>query len=441
MVVMQYEMRFSELARHVVWLVPTDRERIRRFIDGLTFQLQILMTRERVSSATFDEVVDIAQEIESVRNQEWVEREAKRSCGLGSFGSVPSGVSSVRVSTPVGDTIVMDRVYRSCVVTIGGLETRVDLFLLSMVDFDVILGMDWLSPCHAILGCHVKTVTFAMSGLPRIEWRGSLDYVPSRVISFLKAQQMVGKGFLSYLAFVRDVSAETPTIDSIPVVRDFPDVFPPDLLGMPSDMDIDFDIDLVPGIQPIFIPSYRLAPAELKELKEQLQELLDKGFIRPRLLVYCITLDQIDPKGCSFQVFTDHRSLQHLFKQMDLILRHRRWLKLLKDYDITILYHLGKANVVVDALSRKAVSMGSLAFLHIGERPLAVDVQALANRFMRLDISEPSRVLACMVSRSYFFYRIRERQYNDPHLLVLKDRVQHGDARDVTIGDDGVLRM
>lgn len=63
---------------------------------------------------------------------------------------VESLVSYVYISTVVGDTIVVECVYLSCVVTIGGLETRVDLLLLSMVDFDVMLGMDWLSPYHAI---------------------------------------------------------------------------------------------------------------------------------------------------------------------------------------------------------------------------------------------------------------------------------------------------
>lgn len=83
---------------------------------------------------------------------------------------------------PVGDTIIVNRVYRSCVETIGGLKTRVDLLLLCMVDFDMILGMDLLSLCCAISDCHAKTVTFAMPGVPRIEWRGSADYVLSRVI-------------------------------------------------------------------------------------------------------------------------------------------------------------------------------------------------------------------------------------------------------------------
>ncbi|XP_070037128.1 uncharacterized protein [Nicotiana tomentosiformis] len=86
----KYEMRFSELARHTIWLVPTERERIRRFIDGLTYHLHFAMTRESVSGVRFDEVVDIARRLEMVHNQECEEREAKRPHGLGGFNSVPS---------------------------------------------------------------------------------------------------------------------------------------------------------------------------------------------------------------------------------------------------------------------------------------------------------------------------------------------------------------
>ncbi|XP_070026136.1 uncharacterized protein [Nicotiana sylvestris] len=100
-----------------------------------------------------------------------------------------------------------------------------------------------------------------------------------------------------------------------------------------------------------------------------------------------------------------------------------------------------KANVVADALIRKAVSMGSLAFILVGERSLASDVQALANRVVRLDVLEPNLVLAYVVSRSSLYDHIRERQYDDPHLLVLKETIQHDNAKYVTIGDDGVLRM
>ena len=65
--------------------------------------------------------------------------------------------------------------------------------------------------------------------------------------------------------------------------------------------------------------------------------------------------------GVKYEVYTDHRSLQYVFTQKDLNLRQRIWMELLKDYDVTILYHPGKANVVADALSRKTGSMRSLA--------------------------------------------------------------------------------
>ncbi|XP_070025161.1 uncharacterized protein [Nicotiana sylvestris] len=85
--------------------------------------------------------------------------------------------------------------------------------------------------------------------------------------------------------------------------------------------------------------------------------------------------------------------------------------------------------------------MGSLAFIPVGERTLDMDVEALANRLVRLDILEPSRVLACMVSQSSLFEPIKAHQYDDPHLFVLKDMAPHGDTKEVTIGDDRVLRL
>nr|XP_016445357.1 PREDICTED: uncharacterized protein LOC107770548 [Nicotiana tabacum] len=177
------------------------------------------------------------------------------------------------------DSVVVNRVYQSCVVTFYGFETRVYLLLLNMINFEVILSIDWFSPHHAI--DNAKTITLAMPEFLRLEWRGSSSSASSWVIFFLKAQYMVGKGCLTYLAFVRDTTIETPTIDLVLMVRAIFDVFFSNLLGMPSDRDIDFDIDLALGTQPISILPYHMASAELRDLKEQLQELLKKGFIRP----------------------------------------------------------------------------------------------------------------------------------------------------------------
>ncbi|XP_070054911.1 uncharacterized protein [Nicotiana tomentosiformis] len=86
----QYEMRFSELAHHAVWLVPTEREKNRRFINGLNHQFRFVMTLGNVAGAKFDEVVDSARQLEMVRTQKRENREAKRSRGPGNSSGVLS---------------------------------------------------------------------------------------------------------------------------------------------------------------------------------------------------------------------------------------------------------------------------------------------------------------------------------------------------------------
>ena len=88
---------------------------------------------------------------------------------------------------------------------------------------------------------------------------------------------------MSYLAFTQDTSVESPHMYSVPVVKKFLDVFPSDLPGFTPNRDMDFAIYLEPGTKPISIPLDRMAPAELKELKDQLQDLLSKGFICPNV--------------------------------------------------------------------------------------------------------------------------------------------------------------
>ncbi|XP_070026655.1 uncharacterized protein [Nicotiana sylvestris] len=215
----------------------------------------------------------------------------------------------IYASTHVGDSLVVYRIYRSCVVTFCGYETRVDLMLLDMIDFEVILGMYWLSPYHAILDCHAKIVTLAILELPRLEWKGSSISTSSRVISFLKARHLVEKGCLAYLTYVRDTTAGSPMIDPVPVVREFADVFSSNLLSMPPDRDINFCIDLAPGTQPISIPPYHMAPKELKELKEQLEELLAKGFVIPGVSPWGAPMLFVKKKDGTMRICIDYRQL------------------------------------------------------------------------------------------------------------------------------------
>ncbi|XP_070015782.1 uncharacterized protein [Nicotiana sylvestris] len=190
------------------------------------------------------------------------------------------------VSTPVGESVKVTIVYRGCIVSVQGRNTKADLIELEMVDFDVIIGMDWLYSCYAMLDCHAKIVRFQFPNEEVLEWEGSSASFVGKFISYLKAQQMIGKGCLTYLAHIINPESEPPALQSVPVVREFPEVFPDDLPGLPPKRIIDFGIDLIPDTQPISIPPYRTALVELNELREQLKDLLDKGFIRPSVSLW-----------------------------------------------------------------------------------------------------------------------------------------------------------
>ena len=93
------------------------------------------------------------------------------------------------------------------------------------------------------------------------------------MISAMAAQRMLRKGCRGYMAYVVETGKEGTIMDEIPVVREFPNVFPNDIAGFPPDREVEFTIDQIPGIEPISIPLYRMAPAELRELKAQVEEL------------------------------------------------------------------------------------------------------------------------------------------------------------------------
>ena len=131
------------------------------------------------------------------------------------------------------------------------------------------------------MDCFAKKVVFWKPGFPELESEGDRGILPMCVISTLKAKRVLHKGYEAYLAHIIDTSTSKVTLDSVLVAREFSDVIFEDLLGLPLDQQLEFDIDLLSRLAPISIPSYRMASGELKELKTQLQDLVDKSFIRP----------------------------------------------------------------------------------------------------------------------------------------------------------------
>ncbi|GJZ67722.1 hypothetical protein Tco_0630962 [Tanacetum coccineum] len=152
--------------------------------------------------------------------------------------------------------------------------------------FDVIIGMDWLAKYHALIICDEKVVRIPY-GDEILIIRGD-DYGNGsklNIISCTKTQKYIQKGYQVYLAQVTSKKAEDKSeekqLEDVTIIREFSKVFPDDLPRLPPARQVEFQIDLVPGATPIAGTPYRLAPAEMQELSTQLQELSDKGFIRP----------------------------------------------------------------------------------------------------------------------------------------------------------------
>ncbi|GJY78032.1 putative reverse transcriptase domain-containing protein [Tanacetum coccineum] len=153
----------------------------------------------------------------------------------------------------------------------------------NVVTVDFVIGMDWLSKYHARIICDEKVVHIPIDGETLI----------------IRAQIMEKK-------------SDEKRLEDIPVVREFLEVFPEDLPGLPPVRQVEFQIDLIPGATPVARAPYRLAPSEMQELSNQLQELADRGFIRPSTSPWGAPVLFVKKKDGSFRMCIDYRELNKL---------------------------------------------------------------------------------------------------------------------------------
>ncbi|KAL0559098.1 hypothetical protein IC582_003688 [Cucumis melo] len=213
------------------------------------------------------------------------------------------------VSTPSGECMLSKEKVKTCQIEIAGHVIEVTLLVLDMLDFDVILGMDWLAANHASIDCSRKEVTFNPPSRASFKFKGEGSRTLPQVISAIRASKLLSQGTWGILASVVDTREADVSLSSEPVVRDYPDVFPEELPGLPPHREVEFAIELEPGTVPISRAPYRMAPAELKELKVQLQELLDKGFIRPSVSPWGAPVLFVKKKDGSMRLCIDYREL------------------------------------------------------------------------------------------------------------------------------------
>ncbi|KAA3480758.1 Retrotransposable element Tf2 [Gossypium australe] len=356
----------------------------------------------------------------------------------------------IKVSNPLGKSVLVDKVCKNYPLMFRDICFPADLMLLPFDEFDMILGMNWLTLHDAIVNCKRNTIDLRCQNneIVRVE-SNDLIGLPA-VMYVLKAQRYVKKGYEVYFAYMINSKVNKKKVESVPVVCEFPDVFPEELLGLPLIREVEFGIDLLPGMTPILIAPYRMAPVELKKLKSQLQELTDRGFARlsfspwGALVLIDDLFDQLKgatvffkdryeigilpveserfrhsencfqnepPKNVSevrsflglagyyrrfvkgFSMIAtplakllqkdvrfewsdkcqksfdqlkalltealvlvrpgSSKDLKYLMTQKDMNLRQRSWLELLKDYELVIDYHPGKANKVDDEMFAK----------------------------------------------------------------------------------------
>ncbi|GJZ23391.1 putative reverse transcriptase domain-containing protein [Tanacetum coccineum] len=185
--------------------------------------------------------------------------------------------------------------------------------------FDLIIGMDWLSKYHVVI-IYDENIVCIPYGDKILIVRG--DKSNSRresrlnIISCTKTQKYLQKGCHVFLAHITEKKpkdkSEEKRLEDVPIVRDFLEVFPEDLLGLPTTRQVEFQIDLVPGVTPVAQAPYRLALSEMKELSDQLQELLNKRFIRPSSSPCGASVLFIKKKDGSFRMSIDYKELNKL---------------------------------------------------------------------------------------------------------------------------------
>ncbi|GJX22817.1 putative reverse transcriptase domain-containing protein [Tanacetum coccineum] len=187
---------------------------------------------------------------------------------------------SYEVELADGRIVSTNTVLKGCTLSLVNYVFEIDLMPIELGTFDVIIGMDWLVKHDAIIVCGEKVVRIPY-GNKMLIVEGDKGVSRLKVISCIKARKYVERGCHLFLAHVTESKSKEKRMEDVPVIRDFPKVFPEELPGLPPPRQVEFRIDLVPGAAPVARAPYRLAPSEMKELSVQLQELLEKGFIHP----------------------------------------------------------------------------------------------------------------------------------------------------------------
>ncbi|XP_050876991.1 uncharacterized protein LOC127080737 [Lathyrus oleraceus] len=189
------------------------------------------------------------------------------------------GLQAIPLSPPMVVTTAMDDVVETPLIcekislSVNGRIFQIDLICLPLTKVDVVLGMDWLSANSVFIGCEYKLLIIPSSkATPKDVLTTILEGTVGMVNFLFEKEKLV-------LLVLTKESSDNLNVTQIPILCEFPEVFPEDVTSLPPEREVEFSIDLILGTTPISVSPYRMAPLELRELKDQLEELLTKHFI------------------------------------------------------------------------------------------------------------------------------------------------------------------
>ena len=173
----------------------------------------------------------------------------------------------MHVTSPLEHTIRVNRVYKDCPLMVHDIEFSVDLITLPFHEFDLILGMDWLSKHRAIVDCDKKAVVLKCYEPSKATVHCIRSRSVSNIISAMQAQCFLRKCCEAFLALLLDFKRGQVNLEDIPVIKELPDVFPEELPGLPPEREVDLAIKVLPGTTPVSRAPYCMAPTKLKKLE------------------------------------------------------------------------------------------------------------------------------------------------------------------------------
>nr|GEW98104.1 putative reverse transcriptase domain-containing protein [Tanacetum cinerariifolium] len=363
-----YTNRFQELALIYTKFVSNETEKVDKYISGLPDN--IYGNVKSLKPKTLDETIELANDL---MDQKLCTHNVAKAYNLGSAekktydGNAPKGNGCFECGNPghfkrdcpklnnknegngnaqgwvyavgnaerngdsnvVTGTFLLNNRYASILFDTGADRSFVSTAFSSLIDIiptplDNHYAVELadgkiLRRHHAVIVCDEKLVRVPF-GNETLVFRGEESYIgrESRltVISCYKVQEYMAKGCHVFLAQIsatkEDDKSEGKQVKDVPIIQDFPEVFPENLPGLPPARPVEFQIDLIPGDAPVARAPYRLAPSEMKELSKQLHELSDKGFIRPSSSPWGAPVLFVKKKDGSFGMCIDYKELNKL---------------------------------------------------------------------------------------------------------------------------------